>query len=215
MVGALAACSAAGPIAAPRAGPVPAKLVVETTQGAAVFVDGVQVGNAPLPAPVEAEGGEHHVAVTLDGHHPFEQLVELRRGAQHVVAAELSETTQRKWAWAAMGVGGAGVATGIALGVLSIVEHRAAQDLDVDDDQASDADRLAYDDAIAARDRYRIASGATAAAGVALFLTGAILFAFDAPDVPAPPRRSTPQARASFTPWLAPGLLGGAARIDH
>jgi hypothetical protein len=125
---------------------------------------------------------------------------------------DLRETAQRKWAWASMGVGGAGVATGIVFGVLSVVEHRSAQDLEVADD-ATDEERRAYDEAIAARDTYRVVSGVSAGAGIAIFLTGAVLFAFDAPDVPRP-REGRPVGDVSFAPWLGPGVLGGAAHIE-
>jgi hypothetical protein len=203
----VAGCSAAPPPPAPpSAGPPPAKLVIDAPAGADVHVDEVFVGVTPLPAPVDAEPGSHRVAVTLNGHEPFSKSVDLERGKTRALAVDLDETAQRKAAWGLIGGGGAVLSAGIVLGVLSVVEHRKSRDLldEADGEDLGDEDQVAYDDAISARDRYRIGSGVAAGTALGLFVVGGFLFAFDAPPGPKP---------IAIVPALSPGHAGAAATI--
>lgn len=202
------ACSTTTPPPRPTDGTVPARLAVEAPAGAEIHVDGIAVGNAPLATPVDADPGPHHLAVILNGYHPYAREVSLERGKTKAVTIDLHSTPQRVGAWVAIGTGAAGMATGIILGVLSVVEHRDAQDfLDGPGDEPLEEDRPEFEAAIAARDDYRLGSGIAAGTGLAVFVVGAFLFAFDNADVPKPPRK------VSAVPWVGPGVAGAATTI--
>ena len=189
-------------------GPVPAKLAVEAPAGSDVYVDGVLVGVAPLEAPVDADPGKHAVQVTLNGHEPFARSVVLTRGRTDTLVVDLDETDQRKGAWASIGVGAASLTAGIILGVLSVVEHRESRDILDEDEDGSGLNAEAqarYDDAVDARDRYRIGSGVAAGVGLGLFVVGAVLFAFDAPLAPG---------EIAVLPSVSPEFAGAAARLS-
>lgn len=198
------ACAAApAPLPEPAPGPEPARLEVRAPEGAEIHVDTVHVGTAPLPTPVDAEPGEHRLAVTRNGYEPYVDTIRLERGTTAHVKVELDETTQRKGAWAAIGLGGASVGVGIVFGVMSVVQHRAASDLlngPIDELDGDDLDR--YDELIAARNEYRLVSGVAAGLGLAGFVAGAVLFAFDdrAPDF-------------TVEPIVSPDRVGAQGRV--
>lgn len=141
----------------------------------------------------------------MNGHERFSRSVELERGKKRALIAELDETGQRKAAWGMLGGAGAVLSAGIVLGVLSVVEHRRSRDIldEADGEDLGDREQAAYDDAVAARDRYRIGSGVTGGTALGLFVVGGLLFAFDAPqdrkDVAIVPRLSGDHAGATAT----------------
>jgi hypothetical protein len=61
-------------------------LVVQTTAGAQVLVDDVQVGYAPLPDPVPVAAGQHRVTVTLTGRDPVNRVFDVA-GKETVTAS--------------------------------------------------------------------------------------------------------------------------------
>ena len=160
-----------------------ARLTIEAPSGATVQVDGVRVGVAPLGEPLELEPGSHSVVLTSTGHLPRRTEVSLARGESRSLTVELESTSQRKVSWVLLGTGAAALTTGIVFGVLSVVEQRQARDVQGRDDELSGSQQQAYDDAIGARDDYRIGSGTAAAASLGLFLVGGALFVLDQPDV--------------------------------
>ena len=213
LVALAAACAPALPPELPEGEPVPAKLDVDAPRGAEIEVDGVFVGVAPLLQPIDAEPGSHRVLVTLDGHEPRVDDVELVRGETTTLEADLDETPQRIASWVVIGAAAAGLGTGIVLGVLGVVEHRASLELAPSADGTS-GDQAAYDDTIAARDRYRAGSTAVAGVGLGLFVVGAILYTFDEPDVPAeakPPEEGS--VGFSLQPLVAPDFGGASATV--
>jgi hypothetical protein len=196
--------------------PQPATLVVSAPSGATVYVDGTFAGKTPFPKPVAATPGRRLVTVLLNGHRARDEWVELRRGKQTRLAVDLRPTGQRKWAWAVIATGGAGIAAGIGLGVTSVIEYRKARELQQGDEQLGDDEQAEYDAAIDKRDDFRVASGIAGGAGLGLFLLGGALYVLDDPAAPlAPPRKDARRerqapARFTATPLLAPGLAGSA-----
>lgn len=212
--------------------PQPAKLVVSAPSGATVHVDGKRVGTTPLAKPLEVEPGDRFVSITKTGFAPWAKTLRVERGATSGVTADLSSTRQRRAAWAFVGTGGAGIATGITLGVLSVVQIRKARDIGrVDPKVRTAEEQRRYDDAIASRDDFRVASGIAGGFGLGLFLVGGALLVLDDPVVPAPPgpardRRAAirPKDRARSSeahtnvelygaPVVGPGLAGGALTV--
>ncbi|NUP05559.1 MAG: PEGA domain-containing protein [Polyangiaceae bacterium] len=207
------ACAAPAPPAPPPGpGPIPARLRVEAPSGAEVQVDGIVVGTAPLLTPIDADPGPHDLIVTENGHHPHIERVQLERGKTKSITVDLDPTPQRIGAWVAIGAGAAGVATGVVFGVLAVVEDRRAQDLlDNSSGDLSEADQKTYDDAISARDNDRIGSGVAAGAGLALFVTGALLFSFDDPKLPS---RDGKTSSVKTVPIVSPGFAGALTTVE-
>lgn len=197
----------------PKPAREPARLAVEAPDEAGVHLDGELVAITPLDEPLAIEPGRHFVAITADGHEPRAETIVVGAGETTTVVADLAVTDQRVGAGILLGVGAGGLATGLVLGVLSVVEHRAAQDLfdDVGPTGPSPATRAVYDEAIARRDDFRLGSGIAAGVGLGLFVVGGALFVLDHPDPPAPPGAAS--RRPIVTPLIAPGLAGGALRI--
>jgi hypothetical protein len=129
-------------------------------------------------------------------------------------------SVQRTASWVLIGTGGAGIAAGIAFGVLSVVKQREARDISLGGELSAQQKRV--HDALSARDDYRIGSGIAAGTGFGLFLIGGALLVLDrsfaSPDAgdrkgngPAAVNRrerSSSRAGASVLPLLGPGLAG-------
>lgn len=63
-----------------------------TIAGTVIRVDGIEVGKAPLAAPIELGAGPHNVSATADGYRPWEQPLELGGGEQREVEIRLETT---------------------------------------------------------------------------------------------------------------------------
>jgi hypothetical protein len=202
-------CSNATPVTSRvPSGVVPAKLAVIAPDGAEIHLDGVGVGSAPLASEISADPGPHDIGVVLDGHLPSLERVTLERGKTRTLAVDLETTGQRKAAWVLIAVGSAGVAAGIVLGVLAVVEQRKADDLERGPNLGPlDQQRIdEYAAAADARDRYRIGSGVAAGSGLGLFVAGALLYAFDAAKLPPPANK--PRSGLVLVPLLGPAEIG-------
>jgi hypothetical protein len=100
------------------------------------------------------------------------------------------------------------VASGIVLGALAVVEQRKADDLT----QRPNAGVLdpeileEFTAASEARDRYRVGSGVAAGSGIVLFVTGALLYAFDEAVLPAVANGE--RSGVQLAPLLGPSEIG-------
>ena len=167
--------------------PEPAKLALYAPIGASIHIDGEWVGAAPLEAPLEVEPGRRHVAVTMNGFEPHAQTIDLERGKSRTQSVDLEITDQRAVAWALVSTGAAGIAAGIAFGVVAVIEDRRARDIANsvdDDDELDDAQLQEVRDARSRRDDFQVASGISAAIGLAIFVVGGALYILDEPDLP-------------------------------
>jgi hypothetical protein len=89
--------------------------------GAAITLDGAQVGAAPLSR--EVAPGSHDVGASLSGYRTQLRTIEAAAGVQQLVRFELLATTQprsdrkplRRLGWALLGLGAAGVIVGAPL----------------------------------------------------------------------------------------------------
>jgi hypothetical protein len=131
--------------------------------------------------------------------------VRVERGKTSRMSIDLESTSQRKVALSLVGTGGAGIATGIALGIASVIHHRTARDIERSNDgrELSAEQTQTRDDAVAARDDFRVGSGIAAGVGLAAFLAGGALLVFDSPRRPTPPTTG----RAVVRPGLAGSTL--------
>ncbi|MEQ9321982.1 MAG: hypothetical protein RIF41_22625 [Polyangiaceae bacterium] len=151
-----------------RLEPEPAELVIVGADDTAVHIDGQR---ALLPADegaaLELAPGEHFVAITQTGFHPFSRRIDLRRGTRETLDVDLKATGQRAAAIGLLTTGGIGLTVGIVLGALAV-----------------DADRNSRDDAAG---DFRSASGIVGVGGVAVLVAGGTLLILDEPAVPSAP----------------------------
>ncbi len=201
----------------------PALVTVSGASGARVDVDGRPVGALPLAAPIPVPSGTHLVTVSKNGHDAAIRDVELTRGQSQTLSVTLPVSTQRKVAIGVMLAGGAGVLAGAVFTGLSFERQGAAKSIiDRSGTQNITAGDLAsYQSAVSTHDTWTKGAVIAYGVGVALFTTGALLFAFDSPSLtgPAVRERSTPQKQdapkklepteVGFTPLLGPSLVGG------
>lgn len=180
--------------------PKPAKISVKGSQGALVSIDGQPRGLVPTSAPIVVEPGSHFVAVTMTGHEPFTQQVEIGKDGAVTLDAVLKPTRQRVGAWAALSVGLAGgVATGVLTGLMLSKQSFASGLKDQRTTGSLTTAELAqYEAAVSARDGFAKAALVTGGLSAAVILTSLGLFAFDKPEVilPSDGGKGAPQGGA-------------------
>lgn len=121
-------------------------LAVQTTAGAQVLIDDVQVGYAPLPDPVPVAAGQHRITVAITGKDPVSRVFDVA-GRENVTAAlaldlaapppgrpvvlppappSPSDPKSRTPVYVAWGITGGLV---IGAGVFGVLAHGASNDL--------------------------------------------------------------------------------------
>lgn len=172
---------------------LPAQLMVTSSRGGDLLVDGSAHGTLPLASPIKLPAGARNVVVLSRGSEAFVQAVTLERGKTFSLDVMTPTTKQRTTSYAVMGTSVAGLIAGGILGGLASKRQSTAQgilDARTAGSQRTEADRLDYNAAIAARDDLRmgatVALGSAAAVGVA----GVLLYLLDVPTAP----RLTPAA---------------------
>ena len=191
-LGALLAVALAGAARADVAEGVAATdgtLVVRTRpHGAPVRVDGLLVGVTPLELSVRA--GDHVVAIDQPGYHIVVRDVAIERGGVATVDVDLvraggplARPRFGVWKWVALGTGAAAIAGGVVL-------------LALDEPEVKDGTRRP--------ERYETTAAgyATGAVGVALVVTGGVMWALD--------RRGERRAAARDVTAVAAPVPGGA-----
>lgn len=178
------------------------KLTMTGTGGGRVSVDGKLLGTVPTKAPLLVEPGARFVAVTLNGHEPWTQRVNIGRDETVPLDAELRWTQQRKIAWATISVGAAGlISAGVVAGLALDRQSRAlALNSKLESGSLSVKEREEYNLAVAERNAYSQAGAVTGVAAALVLATGIGLYAFDEPgvvtpsDSPSGPGKPTPRA---------------------
>jgi hypothetical protein len=201
----------------------PAMVTLEVDEGAEVYLDGRPMGLTPLREPLEMPAGNHFIAVSMNGRDAYTEELDLDRGQQLAIDAELDVTAQRITSYVFFGTsialaGAAAVFTGLAM-----YEQSNAKDIKEQSESATitSGQLTDYNDSLERRDRIRAVAGvgwgaAAVAGGIGLFL-----FAFDEPKLEAPPKPKTsdeeeageepPEAAPTMEIGAAPYLLPGAA----
>lgn len=87
--------------------------------GADVFLNGVKIGQTPMPAPKAAYAGKYRVEVKKPGYSTWEKIIELRPGDSSDFQAELIQMVRAKkpwykkaWVWAAIAAAAGGATAG-------------------------------------------------------------------------------------------------------
>jgi len=96
-------------------------------EGAKVIVDGREVGESPIAAPITLEPGEHEIFVEKEGYLPFRGQVNVQAGADTTAYADLGDATEyraihgsRLFTWIAGGL--SVVSFGVAIGLAVAAE---------------------------------------------------------------------------------------------
>lgn len=169
----------------------PALLAIKAAPGARVDVDGRPMGTTPV-APISLPAGTHLVAIAKNGHDAVLREVDVSRGESRTVdASTIPTSTQRKVATGFLAAGALGVIAGGVFTGLALDREGAAQTLSdkAQKQNLTDAERQSYDSALTMRDNWSGAAFIGFSAGVALAVTGALLYAFDQPSLTGTPIR--------------------------
>lgn len=118
--------------------------ITSSVQGALVRVDGRDLGQAPIAAPLSLSPGKHRLSVLTDGHIPFESEVQVEAGVTTAAHAELQRETAyrgvaggRLFTWIAAGLTVVALGTSIAFGVVA-----AGQESDANAARPADQEML-------------------------------------------------------------------------
>jgi hypothetical protein len=162
----------------------PSRLGLSTSAGAEVYVDGAFASQGGQQLSLELPSGVHRVVVGQKGFRVVSQTLELRPGEVRKLDVRLERTPQRKAALTLLVAGGAALGTGVVLSALSIRAENQAEKLLSQRAQgrATPADLDDYEDAVAERDNFRLATIITLASAGGLFVTGLFLHELDRPD---------------------------------
>lgn len=203
----------------------PALLEIRAPSGAEITIDGRVVGVAPLAAPVPSTHGRHFVAVMKNGSLAWTKEVDLVRGESQKLDPQLATSAQRTASYVVLGFAAGAIVTGGVFTVLALGKQSDAQGV-LDEKAVGNISpsRLAdYEDARAARDRWKMGALIGFGVGAALATTGILLFAFDRPKTPAmelepskpgptkePPK---PSMEATVVPIVSPGFAGASFHL--
>jgi hypothetical protein len=164
--------------------PLPASLEIEAPPGAAIMIDGLRAGTAPMVKALPARGGDHRILVVSKGYYPFAEDVRLEHGEELRVKVELERTTQ---SWIAIGLGAAGgvlAAGSVISGVSALGPENEAQKIEargmVGALERSDVDR--HRELVEVRDDRVVRTALLGGGAALLVLSAVLLYFFDDPS---------------------------------
>ena len=173
--------------------PMPAQLRVHAPEGSEILVNGIFQGEAPLGGAIEVAAGSHFVSVVKNGAYPYARDLKVGRGQTIELTASLNSSRQRTTSYVLVAVGGAlAVGSSVAFG-FALKAQANARDLEEQHSSAwlTEAEREAFDDAKADRDRATVTGFVLGGAAVATGVTAALLYFLDRPRAPTASRALT------------------------
>jgi len=196
----------------------PAMVLVRGQADADLYVDGAFAGRIGAGRHVELVSGPHLLSVAQNGRQVVRVETKLGPGERRAIDAKLEWTGERRAAMALFVTSAAALGGGMFLTALAIREENQAEGIlgRKASSNISPADLSDYDDAIRARDQFRTAAVASFAASAGALVTGAVLFAFDKPDLKdVLPRRSKEPAQPALDVGVisSHGSLGPSIRL--
>jgi len=196
----------------------PAMVLVRGQADADLYVDGAFAGRIGAGRHVELVSGPHLLSVAQNGRQVVRVETELGPGERRAIDAKLEWTGERRAAMALFVTSAAALGGGMFLTALAIREENQAEGIlgRKASSNISPADLSDYDDAIRARDQFRTAAVASFAASAGALVTGAVLFAFDKPDLKdVLPRRSKEPAQPALDVGVisSHGSFGPSVRL--
>jgi hypothetical protein len=161
----------------------PATVVVASPRAAEIYVDGVFAAHGGERVVLELASGPHRLTVAESGHRVEARTLELERGKTENLRVDLEPTQQRKAAHVLFVTGGGAALAGAVFAALALGAENDAEDFlarqSAGNVTARELDE--YDDDLAARERFRVATGVSLASAAGLFITGFFLYQFDRP----------------------------------
>jgi hypothetical protein len=202
----------------------PATVTIAAPSGAEIYVDGAYARHGGDNVVLELPSGIHRLAIAESGHRVHARTLELERGKAVALRVDLEPTLQRKAANVLFITGAGALAASGLFGAIAIgAEDRAQQFLMRQSAGNVGSSALAaYDDDLATRDRFRIATAASLASAAGLFITGFFLYQLDRPaseEIHRPsgePLRRTVSnvvSSVSVAPFVAPNDARATLRI--
>ncbi|WP_428267547.1 PEGA domain-containing protein [Haliangium sp.] len=195
--------------------PVPARVSVTTEDGAQVLVNGRSAAATPLARPIELAPGSYFVSVSKRGRHGWSRELELSRGQELSLDAELSTTGQRVASYVVFGVAGLSL---LGAGYAGFEAIRVTSDADElrDKFDAEGLTRAELEEYQDLRDRRGLARNATfglVTVGALAGITGFVLYWFDTPanDVDA---GDGVAAGAAFEPVITPAVTSDSVGVS-
>ena len=181
--------------------------------GAQILVDEKLVGTAPLPGPIDVEGGMHRLRVQADGVDAHEEVVTVKPGQTTETFIELTASgpgvglSQTTVGYGLMGLGGAALIGAAVTGALAsgangdledcradLACGRTQREVDLADDVKSQA----------------LTTDILLGAGLAVAATGVVLWLLDG-DAPAAAAASNRGPTWAIVPSTDGGLTAGAS----
>lgn len=191
-----------------------ARLTIAGPPGSDVYVDGQRVARLPVARGVALTPGVHQIGVARAGRSLWVRELALGRGESRRLEATLEVTGQRKVAWVAMAVGGAAVvASATAMGLALRAQAQAQLIADARDAGSIElAEEQRRRELIDRRDTMRNAAIGAGVSGLALVVTGVLLYFADRPPVGSQLQRPERRRTAAITggPQIN-GTYAGAA----
>lgn len=199
----------------------PSTLTIAAPDRAEVYVDAALASRGGGRISLQLPSGPHRVTVAEKGRRVEDRALTLGRGTTEELNVTLSPTRQRRVSLGLL-IGGAGaLVAGSVLGALALsAQSRAQQFLDRRSAGNVTGAQLAdYDDAVTARNRYRVAAVVGLGTAAGLLAASLILYELDEPDprdllAPRPDGATAAGSAAAVSSaprWrVAPIALGGA-----
>lgn len=162
----------------------PAAVSIRAPEGAEVTVDGQQIGEAPLTGPLAVPAGSHLFVVSDRGRYPFARALNLERGQEIIVDADLEVTTQRVVSYWVLGASAAALILGGVSGAIALAAEGTARSIDetrLEREGLSEDDIDEYQRALDRRDVLAPISITALVGGAVLGVGGALLFVLDLP----------------------------------
>jgi hypothetical protein len=197
--------------------PIPARVAVTATSGAAVRIDGDDAGATPLRRPLAVASGSHVVAVLARGHRPWSRSIAVERGQVVKLDAELRRTTQRKLSYAVLGLGGVALGGATVTGWQALREHRQARAIHerYDDGGITRGELEQYGEHRDRRDAAALVTYSLLGATALTVAGGLALYWFDVPEAErAPGPAAAPAPASPRRPQITPMLDGDAMGVS-
>jgi hypothetical protein len=158
------------------------------------------------------------MSIAKNGRKVVRVETELGPGEKRTVEAQLEWTGERRAAMALFVTSAAAFGGGMFLSALAIREENQAEGIlgRKASSNIRPGDLADYDNAIRTRDQFRTAAVVSFAASAGALVTGAVLFAFDKPDLKEVlPRRSKERAEPAFDVGIVSshGAFGPTVRV--
>jgi hypothetical protein len=187
-----------------------AVLILDAPSGASVDIDGRSFGSAPLAGALAVAPGRHVVTVTMRGRVAWRREVDLVRGGEQRLDAELATTSQRRLSgWFLIG-SGVLVSTALATGAVAVSTRADARDILARREETGVVtanDLREYNRLRDRSDALTVTTVSVLVVGIAAGVTGGLLYWLDTP------RPETPPSRPLVTPTVEDDALGVSAVI--